>query len=318
MPTQVTEASLDAIEVASSWQAPDVSFPPQPCSVAPCSCFRCLASPMFVVVFGLVGVSYAPFVLWTTHSTAWSYFSLGVFHVLVALLLSSYVMCLATDPGTTPAAWHDQIAANSRLAAQHRLCPRTRTYRPLRSHYCSVTRRVVLNMDHFCPWVVNTVGFYNRKFFLLFLLYTFSACTWVLINSQPLIGALYAGRGFPGPGRWSSTRMMVASMSMLLDASLAIMLLFFGGFHFRMALINETSIEGHSPAFDIDSRTNWEQVFGTNPWLWFLPVWGNGPAGDGVHWPTHHRHKESCEAAHVEEGHLLPDTSASSDASTDA
>ena len=35
-------------------------------------------------------------------------------------------------------------------------------------HYCSVTGRLTLNMDHFCPWVVNTVGFYNRKFFVLF------------------------------------------------------------------------------------------------------------------------------------------------------
>ena len=23
---------------------------------------------------------------------------------------------------------------------------------------------------------------------------------------------------------------------------------------------------------------------GTNPYLWFVPIWGTGPAGDGVHW----------------------------------
>ena len=25
---------------------------------------------------------------------------------------------------------------------------------------------------------------------------------------------------------------------------------------------------------------------GTNPWLWLVPVYGGGPAGDGISWPT--------------------------------
>ena len=66
-------------------------------------------------------------------------------------------------------------------------CRRSNLFRPLRSHYCSVTRRVVLNMDHFCPWVINTVGFYNRKFFVLFLMYTLLATSWVLATSLPLL-----------------------------------------------------------------------------------------------------------------------------------
>ena len=36
--------------------------------------------------------------------------------------------------------------------------------------------------------------------------------------------------------------------------------------------------------FDVGKRRNWEQVFGNNPWFWFLPV----PIvqGDGVNWDT--------------------------------
>lgn len=120
--------------------------PAEPCRCAPCSGFRCLCSPMFLLVLAIVGMSYGPYVLWLPHTTLWSYFCVGVFHVLVFLLVASYTMCVFTDPGSTPAEWSRLVASDSNLASEHRLCSRTSMYRPLRSHFCSVTRRVVLNM----------------------------------------------------------------------------------------------------------------------------------------------------------------------------
>ena len=92
--------------------------------------------------------------LWTPHTTWLSWISLVVFHVLLFMLLASYLHCVFTDPGTVPQAWSDRIASDPQQAARYRYCHKSGLYRPPRSHYCSVTQRVVLNMDHFCPWVV--------------------------------------------------------------------------------------------------------------------------------------------------------------------
>ena len=37
--------------------------------------------------------------------------------------------------------------------------------------------------------------------------------------------------------------------------------------------------------YDLGWRKNVESVFGRNPWLWLLPLYGAGPVGDGVTWP---------------------------------
>ena len=84
---------------------------------------------------------------------------------LVLMVSWSYTCC--TDPGTAPQwqrRWRGR--ANGRDVT---VCRRWRTSAAITPD--SVTERPTLNMDHFCPWVVNTVGFYNRKFFLLFLIY---------------------------------------------------------------------------------------------------------------------------------------------------
>ena len=93
-------SSADGI---SSWQPIDaVPATARECAVAPCTGFRCLASPMFVVVWGIVGINYAPYVVWSPHETVWQWFCVVIFHILVGLLLASYCMCVFTDPGTIP------------------------------------------------------------------------------------------------------------------------------------------------------------------------------------------------------------------------
>lgn len=49
-------------------------------------------------------------------------------------------------------------------------------WKPPRSHHCSISRRCVLKMDHYCVWVGNTVGLLNYKHFVLFLGWAFLGC----------------------------------------------------------------------------------------------------------------------------------------------
>merc|ERR1711988_354834 len=67
-------------------------------------------------------------------------------------------------------------------------------------------------------------------------------------------------------------------------------------FHVRLVLENYTTIEnlereeGAKSKFDIGKRRNWEQVFGSNMWLWWLPMHTHAsrPIGDGVRWRVHY------------------------------
>jgi hypothetical protein len=52
-------------------------------------------------------------------------------------------------------------------------CTQCYVVRPFRAHHCSVCQGCILGMHHHCPWINNCVGQFNKKYFILFVVYGF-------------------------------------------------------------------------------------------------------------------------------------------------
>lgn len=91
------------------------------------------------------------------------------FNFLFFMLIWSFFQTMTTDPGQVPVFWgfHLGDPENKR----RRYCLMCNVFKPERCHHCSACNRCVLNMDHHCPWVNNCIGFWNRKYFMLLLIY---------------------------------------------------------------------------------------------------------------------------------------------------
>jgi len=79
------------------------------------------------------------------------------------------------------------------------LCHSCHIARPLRSKHCRVARRCVLMFDHHCPFVGNTIGLHNYRWFFLMLLTMFlSYSGWyitfvIYLNRKFSVGFLIFG-----------------------------------------------------------------------------------------------------------------------------
>lgn len=159
-------------------------------------------------------------------------------------------------------------------------CGKCNDVKPDRAHHCSVCGHCVLKMDHHCPWVANCVGYYNHKYFVLFLFYTVMGCYIYLLNEIPTVLKVFGGHtsrkvfektydtfGHEVP----ETLTLLAG---ILTFSFAIALTFFASFHIYMAFKNTTTLEvGDSGnVYDRGCYINFTWTFGTKPILWFLPV----------------------------------------------
>lgn len=127
------------------------------------------------------------------------------FNIIFSLAMISFLRAVFTDPGYIPDSWSvhpDDLESGERtrlmpavLQTQEkkhdgtvRICRKSKPamYKPDRAHYCRVMQRCVLKMDHFCPWLNNCIGFYNHKFFVLFVAYMAMITVFMVVVMTPV------------------------------------------------------------------------------------------------------------------------------------
>lgn len=98
--------------------------------------------------------------------------------IVVFVNLFFYHKSCTSDPGHITKATLDRYAQvyqfDGRLYVTNRTCPTCNFIKPARSKHCNICNQCVHRFDHHCIWTNNDVGGLNHRYFLLFLLSTFT------------------------------------------------------------------------------------------------------------------------------------------------
>ncbi|CAJ1458577.1 unnamed protein product [Effrenium voratum] len=246
-------------------------------------------------VLGLLAMLYSAFVFAYMPAAGLSLNSAEsiLFHAFVFLTLASFAQAARTDPGDIPQSpeWRDRTRPprctheQKRFSEEARWCRKSQAYKPDRAHFCRAMGRVVLRMDHHCPWLGNTVGWANHKYFYLFLTYANMACGLLGLNVLDLL--VHATL----PALTTFLLIGTEALTFLLSTILVPFLLF----HTWLIIRNMTTIEfcasfaktpdekPYENPYDVGIYRNLCSVLGSSPLVWWAPV--GGPAGDGISFP---------------------------------
>jgi palmitoyltransferase len=222
------------------------------------------------------------------------------FNIIFTLAMISFLRAVFTDPGYIPDSWSvhpDDLESGERtrlmpavLQTQEkkhdgtvRICRKSKPamYKPDRAHYCRVMQRCVLKMDHFCPWLNNCIGFYNHKFFVLFVAYMAMITVFMVFVMTPVFVNIVSN--MEQITLDLKDQEFHVSLTYLMLCLLSVGLSAFFIFHAYLVLFNYTTIEflekrgcqpppDHVNRYHLGPLGNVCSVFGSNPLTWWLPV----------------------------------------------
>jgi palmitoyltransferase len=205
--------------------------------------------------------------------------------VLVLLSGISYVRALLTNPGVVRRVQADFVGVEAGQPAlldyqKMNYCAICDLYKPPRTHHCRRCNRCVMKMDHHCLWINNCVGFYNHKFFFLFVLYAWLCFLFLLVLyvyrwSRALL-ALSAG----SVERLDTRDLVVLAISTALIAGHLVTVGYMLCFHTFLISRGRTNVEhsccqGQAPSCNYDAGSvfsNWRAAFGSRYYDWWLPT----------------------------------------------
>ncbi|KAG6545226.1 hypothetical protein Mapa_013338 [Marchantia paleacea] len=243
---------------------------------------------------------------------------------LVYNVFFNYFWCIQTDPGSPPMNFDvgedlSKFETDSGIP-QIRWCKRCRRSKPPMTHHCHICKRCILKMDHHCPWMHNCIGYYNYRYFLVFLLYLWAGCIYtVCMASIPLFGT-----SAHEPSKVNGV-LFTFVLSLALFGSLSCLL----GWHIYLVLTAQTTIDFYSNRqrrrdarrsgqvwvneFDMGKIQNLRNVFETNSsgiwWLRILLPVRAPPKGDGVRFPSRYGSSDAAFAVNHPHHHDLPSSS---------
>ncbi|XP_031783588.1 palmitoyltransferase ZDHHC15B isoform X1 [Nasonia vitripennis] len=289
-------------------------------------CWWCVKAVKWIPVVFILSIVFwsyyayvVPLCYETIESNVQKVFYLIFFHIFFFLFLWSYWQTIATDLVKVPDKFklpaaemekllqaesestHRQILerfaqdlpiTNRTIKGEIRFCEQCQVVKPDRAHHCSVCGTCVLKMDHHCPWVNNCVGFHNYKFFMLFLAYALLYCIFIVATSLQYFIMFWRGE-LPGMGKFHLLFLFFVALMFAISLNS----LFF--YHCYLILHNRSTLEAFRPpmfrtgkdkdGFSLGKYNNFQEVFGDNSRLWFLPVFTS--LGNGVVFPVRSQHQ---------------------------
>ena len=232
------------------------------------------------------------FLFLTIPPTSLTNLIIDFFYLIIFIMVFwSYIIVIKTPAGSIPLYWGFYIGYDDEK--RKRYCLICNAFKPERSKHCSICNTCVLNMDHHCPWVDNCIGFYNRKHFMQLLIFVTILTIYVDITEAYFVFDMCV-KLFKQHVKYSE----IIHLGFVVICYVAIfvfsvVITMFLKFHLKLVLDNSTTIESldqdhknDNAKFNVGKRQNWEQVFGSEPLLWFFPfpTKRGRPDGDGLSW----------------------------------